>query len=239
MKRKLVLLLPFFGALTIGVIDCSQSSAPENGAEADADLFDARDTAIFDGAYSEVGRCYFEGWDPSSGISCEAGSVCAVGKGEGGPGGSLICVRDDATPITCGVVGCNFGSSSWPAGCSCANVPAGACACTYLTSTARAKRDIAYVDPSTEKRLHDDVMTMKLATYRYKPGVTGEDAQHLGFIIEDMPHGSPAVLPSRDKVDLYGYVSMTVAALKVQERELAVWKKRIEQREARSEGVDR
>ena len=74
-------------------------------------------------------------------------------------------------------------------------------------------------------------MSVRLATYRYKPGVTGEDAQHLGFIIEDMPQGSPAVLASRDRVDLYGYVSMAVAALKVQERELDALKKRVERLE--------
>jgi len=187
-----------------------------------------------------VGQCHYSGMGSDiPGIVCEAGTVCAVGDGGGklGPGGELICVRDDATPITCGPIGCQP-SGGWP-GCSCVNVTAGECACTYLTSTASAKRDIAYVNESIEKRLHDDVMSMRLATYRYKPGVTGEDAQHLGFIIEDMPQGSPAVLPSRDKVDLYGYVSMTVAALKVQERELEALKKRVEQLEASGCGASK
>jgi hypothetical protein len=48
----------------------------------------------------------------------------------------------------------------------------------------------------------------------------GNDARHLGFIIEDMPEGSAAVLPSRDRVDLYGYTSMTVASLQHQQREI-------------------
>jgi hypothetical protein len=48
----------------------------------------------------------------------------------------------------------------------------------------------------------------------------GSDARHLGFIIEDMPEGSAAVLPSRDRVDLYGYTSMTVASLQHQQREI-------------------
>lgn len=33
---------------------------------------------------------------------------------------------------------------------------------------------------------------------------------------EDMPPGSPAVIASRERVDLYGYMSMTVAALQRQ-----------------------
>jgi len=229
--RKVVAILPLVAAVvSLGAMNCSQSSSPDNGAVIDAG-YDA-----FDGAYSEVGRCYYGGQPPTTGIECEAGSVCTF-IAEGGPGGTMVCVPDDATPMNCGAIGCKLGGG-WP-GCSCANVPAAACACTFLTSTARAKRDITYVDDSTEKRLHDDVMTMQLATYRYKPGVTGEDAQHLGFIIEDMPQGSPAVLPSRDKVDLYGYVSMTVAALKVQEREIAALKKRIELLEANGCGGPR
>jgi hypothetical protein len=84
-------------------------------------------------------------------------------------------------------------------------------------STARAKREIAYVDPAGVARLHDELMSTRLATYRYK---AGDDAQHLGFIIEDMREGSPAVLASRDRVDLYGYTSMAVAALQQEQREI-------------------
>jgi hypothetical protein len=39
-----------------------------------------------------------------------------------------------------------------------------------------------------------------------------------------MPGGSPAVLASRDRVDLYGYVSMAVASLQEQQREIDVLK---------------
>jgi hypothetical protein len=88
-------------------------------------------------------------------------------------------------------------------------------------STARAKRDIAYVDDETEERLRRDLMSVHLATYRYKT----DDASHLGFIIEDMPEGSPAVLASRDRVDLYGFVSMAVAAIHAQQREIDALKR--------------
>jgi hypothetical protein len=91
-------------------------------------------------------------------------------------------------------------------------------------STAKAKREIAYVDRDDTERLHGQLMSTRLATYLYKSpapeGMGGTDARHLGFIIEDMPEGSAAVLPSRDRVDLYGYTSMTVASQQHQQREI-------------------
>jgi len=245
---KFAPLVPLIALAIVGACTSDESTpSPEVGVDAasDASKFDAdtktesdSDSGVatdggpdgdaaptVDSAIGEKGACYYKGSSPTSGIVCEAGTICTTGDSIAG---GLFCVTDDATPIACGAIGCGTPASD----CTCANIPLSQCACAFLTSSASAKRDIAYVDPATEKQLHDDVMTMQLATYRYKPGVTGEDAQHLGFIIEDMPQGSPAVLPSRDKVDLYGYVSMTVAALKVQERELEALKKRIEQLEA-------
>jgi hypothetical protein len=84
-------------------------------------------------------------------------------------------------------------------------------------STAKAKRDIAYVSPSEAARLRDELLSTKLATYRYK---LGDSSTHLGFVIEDMPEGSPAVLASREQVDLYGYVSMAVAAIQEQQKQI-------------------
>ncbi len=101
-------------------------------------------------------------------------------------------------------------------------------------STARAKHDIRYVETSEEARLKEDLMKVRLAEYRYK---SGDDSRHLGFIIEDMPEGSPAVLASRDRVDLYGYVSMTVATVKEQEREIEALKREIAELRAASEAT--
>jgi hypothetical protein len=102
-------------------------------------------------------------------------------------------------------------------------------------STAQAKRDIQYVVPSDADRLYRQLLDVRLATYRYRQG---DAAKHLGFIIEDMPPGSPAILPSRDRVDLYGYVSMTVAALKVQAAQLAALKAEVRRlRRAQAKGA--
>jgi hypothetical protein len=84
-------------------------------------------------------------------------------------------------------------------------------------STQTAKNEIRYLDAANLKQLHDATMTTRLATYRYK---TGNPKTHLGFIIEDQPLG-PAILPSGQSVDLYAYLSMTVATLQVQEAEIA------------------
>lgn len=186
-------------------------------AGSDASLADT-----WDGAVATEGHCHFTGRD--GGIMCEAGSFCYA-AGETFSGSEPECREAPGAPLNCGAIGC-----AWD--CRCESVPLAECACAYLTSTMRAKRDIAYVGASAEARLHDELMAVRLATYRYRPGVTGEENVHLGFIIEDMPDDSPAVLPSRERVDVYGYLSMAVAALKVQERELADLRARVARLEA-------
>ena len=64
-------------------------------------------------------------------------------------------------------------------------------------------------------------LRLRLATYHYKPEVSDPSRAHLGFIIEDTPPATPAVDAQREHVDLYGYMSMLVATLQVQEKEIA------------------
>ena len=87
-------------------------------------------------------------------------------------------------------------------------------------SSARHKANIQYVDDQGLEALAQEVLAVRLATYKYRPGVADGDP-HLGFIIEDQPLGSHAVLSSRERVDLYGYVSMAVGAIQVQQKEIA------------------
>ena len=88
--------------------------------------------------------------------------------------------------------------------------------------SSRAFKDgIRYVDGAGLKQLHDEILRLRLATYRYKPEVSDPSREHLGFIIEDTPPTSPAVDARRDHVDLYGYMSMLVATMQVQEKEIA------------------
>ncbi len=84
-------------------------------------------------------------------------------------------------------------------------------------SRAHFKTDIAYVTEHERRRLAEQVLNLPLATYRYRGDPDGEE--HLGFIIEDV-EPSLAVDAPRDRVDLYGFTSMVVAALQEQRREI-------------------
>ena len=88
-----------------------------------------------------------------------------------------------------------------------------------------AKEDIRYLDDARLKAVHEELMALRLATWQYKtdPG----DATHLGFVIDDAP-SSPAVAPNGQQVDLYGYASMAVAALQVQQAQIEALTREIE-----------
>ena len=85
------------------------------------------------------------------------------------------------------------------------------------------KENIHYLNDADVERLHEELMRFRLATYQYK-GAPSE--RHLGFVIEDI-EPSAAVDSGRNMVDLYGYTSMTVAALQSQAREIKVLKKEV------------
>ena len=94
-------------------------------------------------------------------------------------------------------------------------------------STKKYKDEIGYVDSAALQRLHDETLQMRLATYRYKgPFIDPNDpnAKHLGFIVEDQPQ-SFSVDRGHDRVDLYGYMSMAVATMQVQEKEITQLKR--------------
>jgi hypothetical protein len=74
--------------------------------------------------------------------------------------------------------------------------------------------------------MHDEVLRVRLATYNYKGQYADPNPKHLGFIVEDNPQ-SLAVDRGHDRVDLYGYLSMVVAAMQVQEKEIAALKQEL------------
>jgi hypothetical protein len=88
------------------------------------------------------------------------------------------------------------------------------------------KTNIEYLSAEDLKRLHDDLVQFRLASYQYVvPGVSA--ATHLGFIIDDVAP-SPSVAEGGDAVDLYGYASMAVAAVQTQAREIAALQREVE-----------
>ena len=94
-------------------------------------------------------------------------------------------------------------------------------------SSRQFKTGIEYLATSGFERLHEQTLGLKLATYQYTPNVDNPDPTHLGFIIEDNPR-IPAVDSARHRVDLYGYVSMVVATMQVQEKEIAELRRELE-----------
>jgi hypothetical protein len=100
-------------------------------------------------------------------------------------------------------------------------------------SRRRYKEDIHYLAPAELVRYRDEILAMKLATWRYKHDPS---KQRLGFMIDDN-EGSAAVNAQRDLVDLYGYTSMAVATIQLQaqqiealEREVAEMRKALMRR---------
>jgi hypothetical protein len=83
-------------------------------------------------------------------------------------------------------------------------------------SRRRFKDDIHYLAPAELARYRDELLAMKLATWRYKHDPA---KQRLGIMIDDN-EASVAVDAQRDMVDLYGYTSLAVATIQLQARQI-------------------
>jgi hypothetical protein len=130
---------------------------------------------------------------PSVGAACSAlGDACGVSDPAFNCGATEVCSDHDPT------------------------APPNSCP----QSSREFKSDIHYVDSAELERLHDETLRLRLATYHYKPRYADPNPGHLGFIIEDDP-ANPSVDATHERVDLYAYLSMVVATMKVQEKEIA------------------
>jgi hypothetical protein len=149
----------------------------------------------------------------------------------GGPLGADAGPEDAAS---CPAVG----SSCSAKGASCGTPSKENCGSTLLCDdqnpavdcpiSSRTHKDgIQYADQAALSRLHDETLAIKLASYTYKPDAADPTISHLGFIVEDNPD-SQAVNAGRGRVDMYGYVSMVVASLQVQEKEISALKAELE-----------
>jgi hypothetical protein len=85
-------------------------------------------------------------------------------------------------------------------------------------SRKRFKREIHYLDDSERATAAQALMQMRLATWQYQ-WEDEKQPNHLGFIIDDSPE-TPAVRADGERVDLYGYTSMAVAAIQAQQAEI-------------------
>jgi hypothetical protein len=123
---------------------------------------------------------------------CGSGSACS---------GTTTCNAPELTADGCGVICCD--PSSVP-GCP--------------VSRRSFKRDIHALDRGEIERIYAELRQIKLTTYQYKTDPTASP-RRLGFIIDDTKSPYPVNVDG-NSVDLYGYMSMAVAAIQSQSREI-------------------
>jgi hypothetical protein len=82
-------------------------------------------------------------------------------------------------------------------------------------SSRRFKEDVSYLSAKQLDDVTEDLLKIRLATFRYKQS----GGRHLGYILEDSPDIAASEMEHL-RVDLYGYTSMAVAALQVQARQI-------------------
>lgn len=143
---------------------------------------------------------------------------------------TIVTCPSDAGPVDAAPPGTECGTHVCaPEQTCCSGMPFPEPTCINGTicpiSQAKMKKDVSYLSEEAKRELSRDLMDFRLATYRYRSETPG-DREHLGFIIDDVGP-SPAVMASGERVDMYGYQTMAVAALQVQAREIAELKKEV------------
>jgi hypothetical protein len=88
-------------------------------------------------------------------------------------------------------------------------------------SRLRYKKDIHYLSREELRGYARDLLALPLADFRYR---SGDERMRLGFMIDG--HESLACVDG-DHVDLYSYASMAVAALQVQEADIAELRRQV------------
>jgi hypothetical protein len=152
----------------------------------------------------------------TGGIDAKAPSVACNASG--------VCETSFVSGVSCAKTTCKPGQTC----CEGPPLPSPTCVDGTVCPVSRRvyKKDIRYLGDDDRARLAEELMSFPLATYRYK---SDDDAakKQLGFIIDDVVP-SPAVTPSGDRVDMYGYQSMAVAALQVQARQIAELRREVD-----------
>ena len=163
--------------------------------------------------------------------------------------GDPVCGPDSSAPAgteACGE-GMTLGQACGEEGATCdASLGCGAvavCATGDPTlkpegcpkSTRAAKSDIRYLSGDDLQALNAELMSLPLATWRYK-GAGGP--ARLGFIIEDAPY-SPAVSPDGYTVDVYGFAALAAAALQAQSAKIEALEARLRELESKQNQTTR
>ncbi|MFO0696335.1 MAG: hypothetical protein U0230_22405 [Polyangiales bacterium] len=142
------------------------------------------------------------------------------------PDGSLPSCTTETVGQTCTAAGstCVIANDSCNAHLTCASSdPATQCPISLRS----AKRDIHYLDDRERAEAARALEGVRLARYRYRDE-PGDAPDRLGFLIDDQAPGSPAVLPNGQRVDLYGYTSLAVAAIQTQAASIEALEREVE-----------
>jgi len=148
---------------------------------------------------------------------------------DGGPSippGATLCTTEMA-----GAACTTAGATCWPADSMCGvqlicaesdpkNNPGG-CPISRVSH----KKNIEYLSEAEVASIADEARTMRLSSWHYK-AENESSRRHVGFLIDDMPE-SIAVAESGERVDLYGYTSMAIAAVQVQDKRLGALEKEL------------
>jgi Chaperone of endosialidase len=133
-----------------------------------------------------------------------AAPACRCGSNAACTGGNM-CASGGPAPVD-GTATCGFTCCGGSVGSPCP------------ISRRVFKRDIERLDQSDLARIYDELRKIQLSTYHYKTDPSGTP-RHLGFIIDDTKTPYP-INADGMSVDLYGYMSMSVAAIQIQSREI-------------------
>jgi hypothetical protein len=175
---------------------------------------------------------------PNVGSSCTTiceqtaccGSTCC-GSGE-------WCDTSGSTPVCrCGSNAACTGGNQCAAPTVDVNNPCGIVCCSGSNcpvSLRVFKRDIQTLTPNDLDRIYAELRDLRLTTYQFKSEQLSAP-RRLGFIIDDTKSKFP-VNPDGTSVDLYGYMSMAVAAIQVQSREIEALRAEVARLRRRSAG---
>lgn len=121
-------------------------------------------------------------------------------------------------------------------GCICATTcydRSNTITCDNGTISRRAFKDeIRYLSEDERALLAQQALQIPLARYRYKDEPVGA-RRRLGFLIDDQPNPSPAVMEDRLHVDEYGYTSMLLVTVQEQAKQIAELQERLDALERR------
>jgi hypothetical protein len=171
-----------------------------------------------------------------------------VDAGDAGTAGALLWYR------TCGDPVCQAGNSAMPGVRDCTTEKSGdpcsvdqdrcntgACHVALLCTSTNPigpwgcpisrreyKQDIQYLTPEAIEAYRQELLHLRLATWRYRHAPR---RQHLGILLDDIDNQerSVAVDDGGRQVDLYGYASLAVATLQLQQRKIEVLEQEVRQ----------